>query len=336
MEKLRPETWQHHKAEKSGVRIDAYLAEKFPELSRARVQKLIEEQHILVNDKATKANCKLKGEEKISVYLPAPAPTDLVAEDIPLKILFEDADLIVLDKSAGMVVHPSSGHSGGTLVNALLHHAGEDLGMVIGGEQRPGIVHRIDKNTSGILVISKNDKAHQHLSAQFKAHTISRKYLALCWGLLPPKGEWKDPLGRDPKHRQRVAVVASGRSALTKFRSLQNFGELASYFEAELFTGRTHQIRVHFASHGFPLVGDAVYTSAHRSGRQKKERALQVLHKKDSALAQKIQNLIDGERQFLHAAHLGLEHPSTGKILSFTSPLPSDLQSILDDWKKIP
>lgn len=335
MQKLTPETWQEQHAEKADIRLDQYLVELFPELSRARAQKLITEGHVRVEGKAAKANHKLKVGEKIAVYLPAPAPVDLVAQNIPLKILFEDEHLLVVDKEAGMVVHPAVGHGQGTLVNALLHHTGDDLGTAIGGELRPGIVHRIDKNTSGILVVSKTDQAHGHLSEQFKTHSITRRYQGMCWGDLPTQGSWQEAIARDPKHRQRMALVKTGKAALTRYKKIESFKKLANFFEAELFTGRTHQIRVHFASHGYPLLGDPLYTSAYRSGRQKKEVAMHTLQKKLPALAEQILALYEKERQFLHAAHLSFTHPITEKRLSFDSALPEDLKTILEAWKSL-
>jgi len=335
MTTLTPKSWHDHLCKKSGIRIDHYLAEYYAELSRARIQKLIEAEHILVNGKKTKNNYQLKAADKISLFFPAPIPVNLIPENIPLKILYEDEHLLVLDKTAGMVVHPAPGHYQGTLVNALLHHAGNELGFGIGGELRPGIVHRIDRNTSGILVISKNDKTHAGLTEQFKTHTITRKYIGMCWGELAPRGEWIDPIGRDPKNRKRMAVVKTGRNARTSYIKTLCFLGQASLFEAELFTGRTHQIRVHFSSHGNALLGDAIYTSAYRSARQKKERSMHFLQKKFPSLTEKILALYAQERQFLHACHLGFIHPILKKTLTFDSALPEDLNHILEEWKKV-
>ena len=273
MASLRPGEWNlipyNDTEAEAGERLDVALARLTPELSRSRVQKLIEEGRVRRNGAACKANTRLAAGDQLELFLPEPRPLGLKAESIPIEVLYQDEHLAVVEKPAGLVVHPAAGHADGTLVNALLHHF-KDLssGAGIGGELRPGIVHRIDKNTSGILLVTKTDLAHQHLSKQFKEHTISRKYLGLCWGRPPAAGEWNEPIARDPKERKRMAVVPGGRAALTRFRVLRSFGGALSLFEAELFTGRTHQIRVHFSTHGFPLVGDPVYGNATRAARQ--------------------------------------------------------------------
>ncbi len=317
--------WQSLEADAEGMRLDLFLAQKLS-LSRARVQKLIEQGLVRRAGSPAKANHKVQVGEQIEYFLPPPEPLDLQPEAIPLQILYEDAALAVIEKPAGLVVHPAAGHAQGTLVNALLHHF-TDLSQGIGGKIRPGIVHRIDRQTSGVLLITKTDEAHHALSAQFKAHSITRKYLGLAWGKLPPKGEWNDPIGRDPKDRKRMAAVPTGRTALTRFRTLEPLGNL-SFFEAELFTGRTHQIRVHFSTHGFPLVGDAVYANALRSARQKRELGLKGLQKCPEALTL-IQALQESGRQFLHAAHLGFTHPVSGQRLEFESDLPPELAAVM-------
>jgi 23S rRNA pseudouridine1911/1915/1917 synthase len=323
-----PGEWNEAAADRGGERLDVALARLFG-LSRSRVQKLIEEGHVRVNGAPAKANHKLETGEKLSLFLPTPKPLDLKPENIQIKIIYQDPHLAVVDKPPGLVVHPAVGHSEGTLVNALLHHFGDiSTGSGIGGELRPGIVHRIDKNTSGILVITKTDLAHQGLSAQFKEHSITRRYRGLCWGALPEEGEWNEPIARDPKERKRMALVPGGRSALTRFRRLEAFPGL-SLFEAELFTGRTHQIRVHFSAHGFPLVGDAVYASSTRSARRSKEEGRKLLLKKCAAALDPVERLTAAGRQFLHAAHLGFTHPQTGERLDFSSELPPDLGEIV-------
>ncbi|RZA01430.1 MAG: RluA family pseudouridine synthase, partial [Proteobacteria bacterium] len=237
MPELIPGAWAAHSVtDGEGERLDAYLAKNFPELTRSRGQKLIEENFVRRNGGAAKANNRLSNGDQLEIFLPAPKPLGLRAEEIPLQILFEDDHLAVIEKPAGLVVHPAAGHEDGTLVNALLHHF-TDLarGGGIGGELRPGIVHRIDRQTSGILLVTKTDIAHQHLSRQFKEHTITRRYRGLCFGALPAAGEWNDPIGRDPRERKRMAVVESGgRSARTKFRRLDKFLGPLSLFEAEL------------------------------------------------------------------------------------------------------
>lgn len=326
---LRPGEWNQALAETEGERLDVAVTRLFPELSRSRVQKLIEEGHVRVDGGSAKANRKLEGGEKIEVFLPAPKALGLKAQSIPIEVYYQDEHLAVIEKPAGLVVHPAAGHDDGTLVNALLHLFPDlSLGTGIGGELRPGIVHRIDKNTSGILLVTKTDLAHQHLSAQFKEHTITRRYRGLCWGSLPEKGEWNESIARDPKERKRMALVAEGRRALTRFRRLASYPGL-SLFEAELFTGRTHQIRVHFSSHGYPLAGDSVYTNAARAPRKAKEDGIRTLTKKIPDAAIRLDALAERGRQFLHAAHLGFTHPTSGQRLEFDSELPTDLEEIM-------
>jgi 23S rRNA pseudouridine1911/1915/1917 synthase len=331
MEKLAPGDWTRIASDAVGIRLDVYLPQKFPELSRARAQKLISAGQVLLNNEAVRTNHLLELGDAIAIFLPPPAPTELAAQEIPLTIYFQDECLAVIEKPAGLVVHPSAGHIDGTLVNALLHHFPDlSTGSGIGGEHRPGIVHRIDRNTSGILLITKTDFAHRALSAQFKDHSISRRYVGLAWGKMPAKGEWQGNIGRDPKERKRMAIVpdGSGRTALTRFRALQHFESL-THFEAELLTGRTHQIRVHFTSHGFPLVGDMIYGGANRQARQVRETGMRNLLKRCPPAHSKVLELQELGRQFLHAAHLGFTHPLSRERLEFDSPLPSDLQEIM-------
>ena len=329
MASLTPGAWTKIASDASGSRLDLYLAQRFPELSRARVQKLIAAGQVQWRGAAVKANQLLEVGDEISIFLPAPKPSELQAENIPLEILYQDEHLAVIEKPAGLVVHPAVGHDGGTLVNALLHHF-DDLATAsgIGGEQRPGIVHRIDRNTSGILLITKSDLAHRHLGQQFKEHSISRRYLGLAWGKLASQGEWTGNIGRDPKERKRMAIVTEGgRHALTRYKCLRSYFDALSLFEAELLTGRTHQIRVHFSRHGFPLVADSTYDDLAKGRRQRElgEKAL----KKCPAAAEAVQKLREAGRQFLHAAHLGFTHPVKGTRMEFSSPLPPELQSIV-------
>lgn len=332
MATLKPGEWTELTVDEDGegARLDAFLPRAFPEITRSRAQKLIDEAHVRRNGGAAKANNRLVSGDRLEVFLPAPKSLELKAENIPLKILYEDQHLAVIDKPAGLVVHPAVGHEDGTLVNALLHHF-DDLssGGGIGGELRPGIVHRIDRNTSGILLVTKTDLAHLNLSKQFKEHTITRKYQGLAWGALPEQGEWNQPIARDPKERKRMAIVPGGRNAITRFRRLAAYAGPLSHFEAELFTGRTHQIRVHFSSHGFPLAGDAVYTAASRGARRAKEAGMQTLQKRCPAAYAALDALQMSERQFLHAAHLGFAHPVTEEILRFDSELPADLAAVM-------
>lgn len=328
---LTPGAWNRHRAAEASPRLDTYLAQHHPELSRSRAQKLIDEGHVKKNAAAAKASAPVEAGDEIEVFLPAPRPLGLRAEEIPLRILFQDDQLAVVEKPAGLVVHPAAGHEDGTLVNALLHHFPDlSTGAGIGGQLRPGIVHRIDRQTSGILLITKTDRAHQHLSAQFKDHSISRRYQGLCWGPLPEKGAWDLPIARDPKERKRMAIVPGGRRALTHYRRVAAYGGGAlCHFEAELFTGRTHQIRVHFSADGFPLVGDAVYATSGRSARQAREAGRRKLLKTCAEAVPLVDALEERGRQFLHAAHLGFVHPVSGRTLSFDSDLPADLAEIM-------
>lgn len=333
---MRPELeqnqWNKITVKEDAARLDLYLAQEFPSLSRTRIQKLIEEKFVKCNGEFAKSNLRIFSGDQIELYFPAPKSTTLKAENIPLKILYEDEYLVVVDKPAGLVVHPGAGNWEGTLVNALLHHYGDSLSKSsgIGGELRPGIVHRIDQNTSGILLITKTDEAHKNMSQQFKEHSITRRYEGLCWGVLPEKGEWKDSIGRDPRERKRMAVVTEGgRHALTVFRKKSDFHQSVSHFEAELFTGRTHQIRVHFSAHQFPLLGDATYINATQGARQKKETCQRLLEKMAPLALDKIQSLHEKKRQFLHARHLGFIHPISGKKLIFESEVPQDLREIM-------
>ncbi len=335
---LSPGAWSEILCEEDQPRADTFLA-RHCDLSRARIQKLIGEEFVQLNGKPIKSNHPLAAGDVLKIFLPAPRSTQIKAEEIPLTVLFQDKDLAVIEKPAGLVVHPAVGHSDGTLVNALLHHFGSELsaGAGIAGELRPGIVHRIDRNTSGILLVTKTDEAHQALGQQFKDHSISRRYLGLAYGKMPAEGEWSGPIGRDPKERKRMAIVEGGRKALTRYRRLSHFAGAVSLFEAELFTGRTHQIRVHFSAAAHPLVGDALYGNAVRSARQRREESQRVLHKKIPTAVPLVSALEEKGRQFLHAAHLGFTHPRSGERMQFNSELPSELAEImkvLEPWKQ--
>ncbi|MFO7812101.1 MAG: RluA family pseudouridine synthase [Pelovirga sp.] len=297
-------------------RIDAFLADVLPDISRAQLKKLIDNQQVTCDGAATKAGVKLKGGETIEVLLPPPEPSAALAEDIPLHILYEDQDLIVINKPAGMVVHPAAGNFHGTLVNALLHHCDDLAG--IGGTLRPGIVHRIDKDTSGVLVVSKNDQAHQHLAAQFHQHSIKREYLALIHGHLPTrKGTIDQPLGRHPVQRKKFSTKARhSKRAVTHWCVITNFSnEKFSLIRLQLETGRTHQIRVHLSESGHPLVGDPLY------GRRS-----ELNNIKDQQLRTLIRQL---PGQALHAHTLGFIHPRTGEYLEFSSDIPASLRHII-------
>lgn len=331
MAELKPGQWNSLLAPTEAPRLDSFLALYIPTLSRSRAQKLIDEGHVKISGQSNpRASSPVAAGDTVEIFLPAPKALGLRAENIPLEILFQDEHLAVIEKPAGLVVHPGAGHEEGTLVNALLHHFTDlSRGAGIGGELRPGIVHRIDRNTSGILLVTKTDLAHQHLSAQFKEHSITRRYQGLCWGALPSAGEWDMPIARDPKERKRMAVVPGGRRALTRFRRLANFAGLAAAFEAELFTGRTHQIRVHFSAHGFPLAGDSIYTQASAASRRAHEQGARALAKRCPNAAAALEKLHRADRQFLHAAHLGFRHPVSGEVMGFDSPLPNELATIM-------
>ena len=282
-------------------RLDAFLAAAHPEISRSRWKQLIESGHIALNGAPVlKPNSSLAAGDTLACSLPDPTPIGLVPADIPLAILYEDPDLIVLDKPAGLVVHPAPGHADDTLVNALLHHCSDLAG--IGGELRPGIVHRLDKDTSGVLVVAKNEQAHAALVAQFSSHSIRKEYMALVWGTpKKPSGTLDLPIGRHPVHRQKMAVTDKGRPAVTHYELLAA-GPLAALLRLRIETGRTHQIRVHMAHLGHPVVGDATYGRA-RHG---------------------LPADLSIPRQMLHAHVLQIAHPRTGAPLVFTAPPPPD------------
>jgi 23S rRNA pseudouridine1911/1915/1917 synthase len=287
--------------EDSGFRLDKYVSLKVPDLSRTRTQKLIEAGHITVDGQNVKSSMQLEIGNLLEISIPPlPALAKLLAEDIPLSILYEDVDLLVIDKPAGMTVHPAPGHYSGTLVNAILAHIpNPDAAEGV----RPGIVHRLDKDTSGIILVAKNPVAHVKLATQFKNRTITKLYQTLVRGhVKTEKGIIEAEIGRDPKVRQRMAVVAEGRPARTEYRVLRHLGDY-TLLEIKPLTGRTHQIRVHLAAIGFPVVGDAVYGS----------------------------NSDFVKRQFLHAFKLGFRMPSSGEYREFISELPSDLTKALAD-----
>ncbi len=300
-------------AEFHGTRLDRWLAE-WPELtSRAEAQRLLSQNRVhLDNQPISSGSRKLREGQKVQICLPPPISSDLEPEDGPLEILFEDEHLIVLNKPAGLVVHPAPGNYSGTLVQRLLHHCTDLSG--IGGVQRPGIVHRLDKDTSGILVVAKHDQAHQRLSRQFRKHSIHRLYSALVWGnLVTLQGTIEAPIGRHPRDRKMMAIVENGRAATTYWTQLAKWDGL-THICCELETGRTHQIRVHFSSQGHPLVGDPVYGQL---GKTK--------HMPDDVILA----LKSFPRQALHAAELGFEHPISQEIMEFSVEEPKDFQNLL-------
>ncbi|HTK59125.1 MAG TPA: RluA family pseudouridine synthase [Sphingomicrobium sp.] len=296
-------------ASHAGWRLDRALAAQLPALSRERLKVLTKAGALTRDGKAVRDPAiKVKGDERFILAVPAPEPAHNEPQDIPLPIVYEDEHLLVVDKPAGLVVHPAAGNRDGTLVNALLHHCGGSLSG-IGGVARPGIVHRIDKDTSGLLVVAKHDKAHEGLARQFADHSIDRRYLAIVSGVpRQSEGSVDAPLARSPQNRKKIAIVPKGKRAVTHWKQLQLLDD-AALVECRLETGRTHQVRVHMASIGHPLVGDPVY------GRGK------TAHRE-------LLNQLDFKRQALHAAHLGFVHPVTKGRLSFDSALPSDMQEL--------
>lgn len=286
-------------------RIDKQLGHHFKQFSRSQIQRWIEDGHVKVNDQPVKPKYKLAVGDVVTIEPEKPRKIDLVPENIPLDIVYEDDDVIVVNKPQGMVVHPAPGHPDHTLVNALLYHSPLST---INGEFRPGIVHRIDKDTSGLLMVAKNDMAHRSLAAQLKAKTNEREYVALVHGVIKEdQGTIDAPLGRSPKDRKKQAVVADGRHAVTHFKVLKRYQHY-TLVSCRLETGRTHQIRVHMKYIGHPLAGDPFY------GPRK---------------------TLPGNGQYLHARLLGFKHPRTGKQLTFTAPLPSYFQKMLDKLDKI-
>src|SRR5215213_925467 len=285
--------------EYAGERLDRFLAAVLPGHSRSQIQRLIKEGLVQVGPRAVRANASVRTGDTVVVDVPAPTAAEPAAEDIPLDIAYEDSHLIVVNKAAGMVVHPAAGHAGGTLVNALLHHVTDLSG--IGGELRPGIVHRLDRGTSGLIVVAKHDKAHESLARQFHDREVEKEYLALVWGVVQAGRRIEAPIGRDPVNRQKMSARSRrARTAVTRITRVQHLKGV-TLTQIAIHTGRTHQIRVHLAGIGHPIVGDAVY------GRRS--------------------DII--ERQFLHAWRLGFRHPRTEDWLAFESPLPDDLLAAL-------
>lgn len=314
--------------EQAGTRLDKLLAEAVGDISRSRLKSLILEGAVTLDGRTLDdPSGKVAAGAEIVLTLPAPAPASPGAENIPLSVVHEDEDLIVIDKPAGMVVHPSAGHETGTLVNALLHHCGASLSG-INGVLRPGIVHRLDKDTSGLLVVAKNDRAHKALAAQFADHgrsgPLERRYVALCWGVPPrPQGTIEAAIARSTVNREKMAVVAEdkGRFAITHYALAETYAgrdgkPVACRLDCHLETGRTHQIRLHMAHVGHPLLGDDVYGAGFRT--------------KEALLAAEARAALTAlNRQALHAAELGFEHPRSGDFIGFESPLPADMAALI-------
>ena len=327
-ERLTAEADQSH----AGQRLDRFLFERLPGLSRTRVQSLIKQGHASRGGATIEdVKYRVKPGDRFELIVPPAAPSELGAEAMALDIVYEDDALIVIDKPAGLVVHPGAGHAAGTLVNALIAHCGASLSG-IGGVARPGIVHRLDKDTSGLMVIAKTDQAHRALAEQFADHgrtgALERGYLALVWGAPPrPQGSIDAPIGRHPTSRTKMAILKGrGREAVTHWRVLATFGrgkeKIASLLECTLETGRTHQVRVHLAHIGHPLIGDPLYGPGFKS---KLRRLPEPLKGKLAALS----------RQALHAAHLAFVHPASGTLLKFNSELPPGLAEIVGDFKEL-
>jgi len=288
-----------------GVRLDLFISNKFEDKSRSYIQGVIEGGNAIVNGKCRKSNFKLKLGDIITLKIPEPVELNVKAEDIPLDILYEDSDVIVINKPQDMVVHPAPGNYSGTLVNALLNHCTDLSG--INGVLRPGIVHRIDKDTSGALVVAKNDNAHNSLAAQLKDHSMTRSYVALVEGVIKSdEGTIDAPIGRHPKDRIKMAIVESGKKAVTHYKVIERFDKY-TLVECNLETGRTHQIRVHMAKIGHPLVGDLIYGFKKQSFNLK--------------------------GQVLHAKRLGFIHPRTNEYMEFASPLPDYLEKLIAKLK---
>jgi 23S rRNA pseudouridine1911/1915/1917 synthase len=301
-------------AEAAGARLDAFVAGQLHDISRTRIQRAIEDGDVLVNEHAAKSSYRVRAGDQIEIDLPEPPPVELRPEAIPLNVVYEDDDLIVVDKPAGLVVHPGAGQEAGTLANALVYHFNELSGAA--GRIRPGIVHRIDKETSGLLVVAKNDVTHERLSEQFRNREVFKLYVALVYGRLSDsRGEIEAHLGRSRHNRTRMAVLrgGAGRAAHTLFEVAERYTEF-TLLNVQIKTGRTHQIRVHLAHIGHPVVGDASYGG----GRDNTVR--------DAAIKREIRSL---GRHFLHSAQLAFAHPRTGHRLEFSSPLPPELRHFL-------
>lgn len=294
--------------EMQGTRLDVVLSFSVPEVSRSFIQRLIEDGRTKIDGRVcTSKKEKVKAGQEISIDIPPARELEIVPQDIPLTIVYEDEAVIVVDKPKGMVVHPAPGNPDGTLVNALMYHCGDRL-STINGVIRPGIVHRIDKDTSGLLMVAKNDAAHAGLAAQLEKHSITRRYRAIVYNnFIEDEGRIEAPIGRDPKNRLKQAVVSGGRYAATNYKVLERFGKF-TYIELALETGRTHQIRVHMAYKKHPLLGDTVY------GPQS--------------------NSLGVSSQMLHAMVLGFIHPVTGEYVEFESPLPQEFQTVLEKLRR--
>lgn len=313
--------------EAEGERLDRFLGTQEEGLSRTRIKQLMLGGAVRADGNVcADPSRKVRVGSVLEISIPAPESDTPVAENIPLSIVYEDSDLLVIDKPAGLVVHPAPGHSRGTLVNALLHHCGDSLSG-IGGVRRPGIVHRLDKDTSGLMLVAKNDRTHQALSAQLSDRTLSRRYAALVWGAPQlGRGRVDQPIGRHPQNRQKMAVTSRGsRDAATRYEVREKFHGAATLVECSLETGRTHQVRVHMTHIGHPLVGDPVYTIQPTAAR--------ALLKKAGYEPEDIEAIMAFPRQALHAWHISFHHPGKDEIMTFESSLPKDVSTLINIFK---
>jgi 23S rRNA pseudouridine1911/1915/1917 synthase len=295
--------------EEAGSRLDRFLAARLPDLSRSAVQRLIAQGLVQLSAGTAKPSLSVAAGLEVDLTVPAPTPATPEPEDLPLVVLYDDPDIVVVDKAPGVVVHPSAGHARGTLVNALLHHVGGLSG--VGGATRPGIVHRLDRGTSGVMTVAKHDRAHRELARQFREREVAKEYLALVWGR-PRAGQAIDlPIGRDPRHRRKMSTRARrARSASTRVVDIEPLGGV-SLIRVVIGTGRTHQIRVHLSESGHAIVGDSLYGGVRR------------------ALPSRLRSLAALGRPFLHAARLTITHPGTGVVMTFEAPLARDLADVL-------
>jgi 23S rRNA pseudouridine1911/1915/1917 synthase len=308
---LRDHVFEHTvTAESAGQRLDRYLVTVLADYSRSQIQKLISDRRVSVGGRDARANLTVRTGDRIVVDLPPAAPTTIEPEPTPLELLYQDMDIVVVNKPPGMVVHPGAGHVSGTLVNALLHHISDLSG--IGGELRPGIVHRLDRGTSGVIVIAKNDTAHRELSRQFHDREVEKEYIALVWGVVQAGRRIDAAIGRDSVHRQKMSARSRrAREAVTRVTRAFHLPGL-TLCQVAIHTGRTHQIRVHLSAIGHPIVGDSLYGGVHRR------------------VPGDIRAVTHLQRPFLHAARLAFKHPRDGRRMEFTAPLPPDLQEVLD------
>jgi 23S rRNA pseudouridine1911/1915/1917 synthase len=301
-----------------GIRLDRFLVSILAEQSRSQIQRLIKEGLVRVAGREAKSNQQVKAGQEISVEVAAPVDPIPLPEALPLPIIYQDRDLIVVDKPAGMVVHPAAGHASGTLVNALLHHVDDLSG--IGGEKRPGIVHRLDRGTSGLMVVAKHDTAHEELARQFADREVEKEYIALTWGEVMAGRRIDLPIGRDPSNRKKMAPASArvrrSREAVTRIVRAEHFGRVLTLARVAIHTGRTHQIRVHLSGIGHPIVGDALYGGVRRR------------------VPGDVRAVTHLDRPFLHAARLAFTHPGEARRMEFTSELPDDLQRVLNDLRE--